>query len=547
MKGQNGTCLWFNQGCQIGCPSCTGANCIDDGKTAPCCANPMAPTNDIRTYQNAAFGYDFTKHNPWRAPGFAPIESPCGIAGGWYTKGKPGNGGYPPQGIKQGADGRSQPASPITKWVVGTKQMVSWSILANHGGGYAYRLCKKDDPRNLSEACFQSNHLSFVGDWSWIQYNTSSKQTPIPATRVSSGTNPKGSQWTKNPIPACSGTEGGSKMSSGCSAPQFSPPMVDSIPANPKWAQSPGLYGFGFGRCKSGLYGADCSEEETEYWKQKFGFSIIDYVNVPADLTPGDYLLSFRWESEQTPQIWANCADITITATGPSPSPPPAPAPVPPSPQPPAPAPGSKYKCVGIPYVSGKCVPTTSGGAGIGTCLLECGPPPGPPTPPPPPHAPLSSQCLATLKRLCGKFQVKDQATCNGCIGYHPKEITPVCGGWSPKEGGAKYFKEWCAGNYHPDPPSPPVPTPAPTPSPPTPAPLPPSPPQPTPPTPTPAPSPTPPSPPTPSPAECPGGSFQACIDLCPSDPQEFKDCLAECHKRCDSASVLEHANDILV
>merc|ERR1712139_120101 len=57
-----------------------------------------------------------------------------------------------------------------------------------------------------------------------------------------------------------------------------------------------------------------------------------------------------------------------------------------------------------------------------------------------------------------------------------------------------------------------------------------------TPPAPTPAPSPTPPSPPTPSPAECPGGSFQACVSLCPSDPQEFKDCLAECHKRCDES-----------
>jgi hypothetical protein len=64
----------------------------------------------------------------------------------------------------------------------------------------------------------------------------------------------------------------------------------------------------------------------------------------------------------------------------------------------------------------------------------------------------------------------------------------------------------------------------------------PPSPPSPTPPSPTP-PSPTPPSP-TP-PAECPGGTFAACIALCPADPQEFKACVEECHKRCGPPSVI--------
>jgi len=47
-----------------------------------------------------------------------------------------------------------------------------------------------------------------------------------------------------------------------------------------------------------------------------------------------------------------------------------------------------------------------------------------------------------------------------------------------------------------------------------------------------PAPPPTPPSPSPPS--ACPGGSFAACISLCPSDPSDFKACMVECHKRCD-------------
>jgi hypothetical protein len=50
-------------------------------------------------------------------------------------------------------------------------------------------------------------------------------------------------------------------------------------------------------------------------------------------------------------------------------------------------------------------------------------------------------------------------------------------------------------------------------------------------------PAPTPPSP-TP-PADCPGGSYGACISLCPADPKEFKECMEECHRRCDPQSVI--------
>jgi len=67
------------------------------------------------------------------------------------------------------------------------------------------------------------------------------------------------------------------------------------------------------------------------------------------------------------------------------------------------------------------------------------------------------------------------------------------------------------------------------------PAPTPPAPPSPPAPTPTPpSPTPTPPSPTPPAPAGCPGGSYSSCISLCPSDPDEFKECMAECHQRCD-------------
>jgi predicted carbohydrate-binding protein with CBM5 and CBM33 domain len=49
-------------------------------------------------------------------------------------------------------------------------------------------------------------------------------------------------------------------------------------------------------------------------------YSIVDTVVVPAGLPTGDYLISWRWDAEQTTQIWQNCADIHITAGAPPPA-----------------------------------------------------------------------------------------------------------------------------------------------------------------------------------------------------------------------------------
>merc|ERR1712039_906080 len=41
-------------------------------------------------------------------------------------------------------------------------------------------------------------------------------------------------------------------------------------------------------------------------------FSIVETVEIPDDLPTGDYVLSWRWDAEATPQVWLNCADIRI-------------------------------------------------------------------------------------------------------------------------------------------------------------------------------------------------------------------------------------------
>lgn len=116
--------------------------------------------------------------------------------------------------------------------------MVGWALIANHGGGYQYRLCPKGEEQ--TEACFQKMPLEFVGDEQYIQYCDIStdlalslmplrnvtpaelpvqkafptacdraNRTAIPAMRVNTGTIPQGSTWTRNPIPACGNPLGG--------------------------------------------------------------------------------------------------------------------------------------------------------------------------------------------------------------------------------------------------------------------------------------------------------------------------------------------------
>mmetsp|Transcript_115350 Transcript_115350/g.203611 ORF Transcript_115350/g.203611 Transcript_115350/m.203611 type:complete len:96 (-) Transcript_115350:102-389(-) len=43
---------------------------------------------------------------------------------------------------------------------------------------------------------------------------------------------------------------------------------------------------------------------------------LVDRVAIPAWLPPGDYVLGWRWDCEETAQVWQNCADVAITAPG---------------------------------------------------------------------------------------------------------------------------------------------------------------------------------------------------------------------------------------
>ena len=241
---------------------------------------------------------DYFWNHPWRSPGSAPVHTPCGVLGG-NPAGCPADAPYgegnncPGGGFGYGPRAEDYPFIDVvtTRWKVGSAVEVGWGINANHGGGYSYRLCKvPDEGRSfLTEECFQETPLDFVGAMQWVQYGEDrNNRTEFRANRTREGTFPQGSQWTKNPIPACAGGWGGVlDKDPDCKeeGTQFPPP-------------APGLKGFGIQISDPSNYA--------------FHFSIVDQVQVPADIEPGDYVLSFRWDCEQTPQVWSACSTIKI-------------------------------------------------------------------------------------------------------------------------------------------------------------------------------------------------------------------------------------------
>ena len=131
-------------------------------------------------------------------------------------------------------------------------------------GGYAYRLCKVP-PGGISqvtEQCFRNGHLSFSGEdtWFWSKRRddsttfTGDSWTRQRAARTREGTTPSGSQWAKIDLP--------------------SPPANKNTP--------------------------------------KATWAFKDYVEVPASLEPGRYVLSFRWDAQNSPQVWNSCANINV-------------------------------------------------------------------------------------------------------------------------------------------------------------------------------------------------------------------------------------------
>ena len=78
-----------------------------------------------------------------------------------------------------------------TVWMAGDVVEVSWTISANHGGGYYWQLCRvPEDGTPVTEACFQRTPLRFVGQTRFRWDANPSTEEEIDNIFVSTSTMP---------------------------------------------------------------------------------------------------------------------------------------------------------------------------------------------------------------------------------------------------------------------------------------------------------------------------------------------------------------------
>jgi len=252
----------------------------------PVCDKPLNATNcdsktrTVNTDAECGADNDWYYFSPWRAPGSAPVFDSCGMAGGRGSCGGFGAAYVNTTHAKIGDLGsETLPEKPTgTIWKAGSTVEVAWSLQANHGGGYQYRLCPKGE--SLTEECFQKTPLKFVGQqtFKWANGETLS----YDGTYVSEGTSPKDSTWAMNPIPRLDSKQTGKGFEPRCKeVPECQPTASNS-------------------NCKcSGMWGP-------------YDLEIVDNLEVPSNLPAGEYVLGWRWDCEESTQVWSNCADVTL-------------------------------------------------------------------------------------------------------------------------------------------------------------------------------------------------------------------------------------------
>lgn len=223
------------------------------------------------------------------------------------------NGGWiKSEGIPQGFDGAKLPAhgSP-THWQRGSWQEVAWAISANHGGGYSYRLCPADG--NVTEECFQKTPLSF-GNWSWILHADGTKSHKFAIKKTTVGTYPPGSEWARDPVPGCYECDARTT----CGEPL--PPVPGWAGWNSTWNRQVDCYARcdgsasskALGHCPGATQFAEPVPDISGFGKYSWPWSVLDTVKVPSELPAGRYLLSWRWDCEESTQVWQNCADVIV-------------------------------------------------------------------------------------------------------------------------------------------------------------------------------------------------------------------------------------------
>ena len=186
---------------------------------------------------------------------------------------------------------------------------------------------------------------------------------PIQGTFVTEGTTPKGSMWSRIPIPSdCLGPrcipgpndtdatphrclpgethliDGPCEACPGHHASRANPtrpcPALDGPSSPPGQSLCGSSMASPFASpesclnlaCLAGTPGSDCSRCDNNCQSGQPAFephcphcqgnrhdiAVRDMVKVPSHLPPGRYVLGFRYDCEATAQVWNSCSDITL-------------------------------------------------------------------------------------------------------------------------------------------------------------------------------------------------------------------------------------------
>jgi len=347
--GDGQSCLWWSQGCSIGCDACAtetyGMNPItgnppQEGKagfrkrycnsTFEATLPREAWTLNIDAIENSE--EDSYRFNPWRAPGFAPVVDACGQAGGEYAFQKMGGDSvfFNTSFAGKGEKGSRLPPIPRearTEWKRGSFVEVAWGVRYNHGGGYQYRLCPAD--QDLTEECFQKMPLEFDRMRQALRWNDGKTTYALKEQAIFvDGVNvtyPPGSTWARNPIPRIFDSKLGLSNEDSCPGPTTraagSPPGCLAFDAPCPWDQykTRGLLPCNQSegtRLRHNAHGRSlrCDGDGMSECSSDWVVGVIsDHVYIPSDIPAGDYVLGWRWDAEETAQVWSNCADVIIT------------------------------------------------------------------------------------------------------------------------------------------------------------------------------------------------------------------------------------------
>merc|ERR1711874_402925 len=212
-------------------------------------------TNPECTEPNCAW-----RKTSWASPGHAPSNGGgCGIFGGnpdgcYENDTRPPGSECVPRSVFSGGSSALDldfPDAANTEMEVGSWQDVAWLSNGAHFGGYTYRLCKLPPcgKKDITEECFAKNVLKFATNYTMMRWGGQPGEWfKVEQNDLPQGTNPPGSAW----------------------------------------------------RHMGKING------HNSFYLRK------DTVIIPDDLPEGDYVMGFRWDTED-PQIWVSCANVRLT------------------------------------------------------------------------------------------------------------------------------------------------------------------------------------------------------------------------------------------